>query len=201
MSVMPVASSFVTTLLAPESDYRNGGKASGRAIAYLAHKYMGEAFGTVYDLSTIPILSLAGASAMAGLLHLIPRYLPRFGMAPLWATLSRPLVLVLFACNVVVTIVFQADVEAQSGAYATGVLVLMLSAAYAATLALWRERRYAAAVYSALITAVFAYTLADNCLERPDGPLIGSPAGAAGERGGPVHALDRVPCIAGLFHG
>ena len=174
MSVMLVASSFVTTLLVPESDYRNGGKASGRAIAYLAHKYMGEAFGTVYDLSTILILSLAGASAMAGLLHLIPRYLPRFGMAPLWATLSRPLVLVLFACNVVVTIVFQADVEAQSGAYATGVLVLMLSAAYAATLALWRERRYAAAVYSALITAVFAYTLADNCLERPDGLLIGS---------------------------
>ncbi len=174
MSVMLVASSFVTALLIPEADYQSGGKASGRAIAFLAHKYIGSGFGTVYDISTIIILSLAGASAMAGLLHLIPRYLPRFGMAPLWATLSRPLVLVLFACNVVVTLVFRADVEAQSGAYATGVLVLMLSAAYAATLALWRENRRLFAVYSGFITLVFAYTLADNCIERPDGLIIGS---------------------------
>ena len=44
---------------------------------------------------------------MAGLLHLIPRYLPRFGMAPRWAALSRPLVLVLFAIDVVVTLIFR----------------------------------------------------------------------------------------------
>ena len=111
---------------------------------------------------------------MAGLLHLIPRYLPRFGMAPRWAALSRPLVLVLFAVNVVVTLVFDADVEAQSGAYATGVLVLILSAAFAATLALWRERRWGMAVYSGILCLVFAYTLADNCVERPDGLIIGS---------------------------
>ncbi len=141
MSGMLILSSFVTTLLIEPADYREGGTASGRAIAFLAHKYLGPGFGTVYDLSTILILGLAGASAMAGLLHLIPRYLPRFGMAPRWAALSRPLVLVLFAINVVVTWVFDADVEAQSGAYATGVLVLILSAAFAATLSLWRERR------------------------------------------------------------
>jgi len=75
---------------------------------------------------------------------------------------------------VVVTLVFDADVEAQSGAYATGVLVLILSAAFAATLALWRERRRAMAAYSGVLCLVFAYTLADNCVERPDGLIIGS---------------------------
>ena len=144
MSGMLILSSFVTTLLIDPADYAEGGKASGRAIAFLAHRYLGHGFGTVYDVSTILILGLAGASAMAGLLHLIPRYLPRFGMAPRWAALSRPLVLVLFAVDVVITLIFSADVEAQSGAYATGVLVLILSAAVAATLALWRERRLAA---------------------------------------------------------
>jgi hypothetical protein len=111
---------------------------------------------------------------MAGLLHLIPRYLPRFGMAPRWAALSRPLVLVLFAVDVIITLIFEADVEAQSGAYATGVLVLILSAAFAATLALWKEKRRTLALYSGFLCLVFAFTLADNCLGRPDGLIIGS---------------------------
>ena len=174
MSGMLMLSSVVTTLLIDPADYAQGGKASGRAIAFLAHRYLGHGFGTVYDVSTILILGLAGASAMAGLLHLIPRYLPRFGMAPRWAALSRPLVLVLFAVDVVITLIFQADVEAQSGAYATGVLVLILSAAFAATLALWRERRRWLASYTAFLCLVFAYTLADNCLARPDGLIIGT---------------------------
>ena len=174
MSVMLILSSFVTTLLIAPADYGHGGKASGRALAFLAHRYLGLAFGTVYDLSTILILGLAGASAMAGLLHLIPRYLPRFGMAPQWALLSRPLVLVILAVAVVVTWIFDADVEAQSGAYATGVLVLILSAALAVTLALWRERRWLFALYAGAVFLVFAYTLVDNCLERPDGLIIGS---------------------------
>jgi hypothetical protein len=171
---MLILSSVVTTLLIAPADYAEGGKASGRAIAFLAHRYLGRGFGTVYDVSTILILGLAGASAMAGLLHLIPRYLPRFGMAPRWAALSRPLVLVLFVINVVITLIFGASVEAQSGAYATGVLVLILSAAFAATLALWRERRWGLAFYTGILCLVFAYTLADNCLERPDGLIIGT---------------------------
>jgi hypothetical protein len=174
MSGMLILSSIVTTLLIAPDDYAEGGKASGRAIAFLAHRYLGPGFGTVYDVSTILILGLAGASAMAGLLHLIPRYLPRFGMAPQWAALSRPLVLVLFAVDVVITLIFGASVEAQSGAYATGVLVLILSAAFAVTLALWRERRRGLAFYTGILCLVFAYTLADNCLERPDGLIIGT---------------------------
>ena len=173
MSGMLILSSFVTTLLIEPAAYRQGGKASGRAIAYLAHKYVGSAFGTVYDISTILILGLAGASALAGLLHLIPRFLPRFGMAPMWATLSRPLIIVLFAIDVIVTLVFKADVEAQSGAYATGVLVLILSASFAAALELWREHRFPLAAYMSVLCLVFLFTLADNCLERPDGLIIG----------------------------
>jgi hypothetical protein len=174
MSVMLVLSSVVTTLLISPEDYREGGPASGRALAHLAHGFFSAGFASLYDVSTILILWLAGASAMAGLLNLVPRYLPRFGMAPAWAAEARPLVLVLFVIDVLVTLVFRASVEAQSGAYATGVLVLILSAALAVTLALWREDRRPASVYFGAMTLVFAYTLVDNCVERPDGVIIGS---------------------------
>jgi len=51
-------------------------------------------------------------------------------------------------------------------------LVLILSAGFAATLALWRER--ALAFYSAIFSLVFGYTLAENCVGRPDGLIIGT---------------------------
>lgn len=174
MSAMLMLSSFVTTLLVPPEAYREGGPAAGRAIAYLAHQMLGSVFGSLYDISTILILWFAGASAMAGLLHLIPRYLPRFGMAPRWVAYVRPLVLVLFAIDAIITLVFRADVEAQGGAYATGVLVLMLSAAVAAALALGKEKARLAALYCWGVVAVFAYTLIDNVHERPDGVIIAS---------------------------
>ncbi len=181
MSVLLIASSFVTSLLVKEQDYREGGKASGRAIAFLAHEYLGHAFGSVYDFSTILILWFAGASAMAGLLNLIPRYLPRFGMAPRWTAYRRPLVLVLFFISVIVTIIFKANVEAQGGAYATGVLALMLSAAIAVAIALRRkpedclpnhERSILKSNYFWLVAAVFAFTFVDNIIERHDGIII-----------------------------
>lgn len=180
MCVMLLLSSFVTTILIPEDAYRLGGVASGRAIAYLAHQLLGNAFGTVYDLSTILILWFAGASAMTGLLNLIPRYLPRFGMAPRWVAYRRPLVLVLLTIDVLVTLVFRAGVEAQGSAYATGVLALMFSAAIAVTLAKWRECRIRdpqtilLALYFLLVSLVFAYTLVANVVERPDGIIIAS---------------------------
>ena len=111
---------------------------------------------------------------MAGLLHLIPRYLPRLGMAPHWVAYARPLVLLLFAFNVIITLIFRANVEAQGGAYATGVLVLMSSAALAAALSLWKERQHSISLYCWLVTGVFAYTTIANVIERPDGILIAS---------------------------
>jgi hypothetical protein len=171
MSVLLITSAAVTTLLIPPDQFTEGGAASGRALAYLAHTRLGEVFGTVYDLSTIAILWFAGASAMAGLLNLVPRYLPRYGMAPEWAKASRPLVTLFTAVTFLITVVFRADVERQAGAYATGVLVLMTSAAIAVTL---MNRRLLPRLLFAAITLVFMYTAALNIFERPDGVKIAS---------------------------
>lgn len=170
MSVLLVGSSLVTTFLIPSEAFRDGGPAAGRALAFLAHEHLGSTFGTVYDISTIAILWFAGASAMAGLLNLVPRYLPRFGMAPEWTRGPRPLVMLFTAVAFVITILFEADVEAQGGAYATGVLVLMTSAAVAVTLANRGRRRLF--VGFSVISLVFAYTTVTNVIERPDGVKI-----------------------------
>ncbi|SHM47333.1 amino acid transporter [Cryptosporangium aurantiacum] len=172
MSCFLMASSFCTTVLIPEKEFESGGEANGRALAYLAHEHLGEVFGTIYDLSTIAILWFAGASAMAGLLNLVPRYLPRYGMAPEWARAVRPLVLLFTAVAFVVTILFDADVDAQGGAYATGVLVLMTSAAIAVTLSAHRRGRRPAMIGFGTIAAIFTYTTIANVIERPDGVKI-----------------------------
>ncbi len=150
-----------------------GGKANGRALAYIAHKLLGEWFGTFYDLSTILILWFAGASAMAGLLNIVPRYLPRYGMAPEWSRATRPLVLVFTAICFFITWIFDANVDAQGGAYATGVLVLMSSAAIAVSLSA-RRRHSKWTIAFWLIAAVFIYTTVANIIERPDGIKIAS---------------------------
>jgi hypothetical protein len=172
MSVMLVGSSIVTTLLIPPAEFRYGGRAYGRALAYIAHEHLGHVFGTIYDLSTVTILWFAGASAMVGLLNLVPRYLPRYGMAPEWAKANRPLVIIFTAIGFLVTFLFDADVTAQGGAYATGVLVLMGSAALAVTLHDWREGR--AALAYLFLTLIFGYTTAVNIHEQPQGIKIAS---------------------------
>jgi hypothetical protein len=174
MSGFLVTSSFATTVLIPHQQFEEGGQANGRALAYLAHQYLGSGFGTFYDLSTITILWFAGASAMAGLLNIVPRYLPRYGMAPEWTRAVRPLALAFTAVAFAITIIFRASVVAQAGAYATGVLVLMSSAAVAVTLSARRRRRRSAALAFGVITLVFVYTTIANVIERPDGVKIAS---------------------------
>ncbi|MFI2363070.1 amino acid transporter [Promicromonospora sp. NPDC019610] len=174
MSCFLLTSSLVTTWLIPAEEFTDGGAASGRALAYLAHQYLGDGFGTVYDLSTIAILWFAGASAMAGLLNIIPRYLPRYGMAPEWAAAVRPLVVVIIAIAFFITWIFDADVNAQGGAYATGVLVLFTSACVAVTLAARRAGQRRRTWGFAVITLVFLYTTVANVFERPDGVKIGA---------------------------
>jgi hypothetical protein len=177
MSVMLIFSSIVTTFLIPAEEFRpetptqEAGSANGRALAYLAHTLLGDVFGTIYDLSTIFILWFAGSSALAGLLNIVPRYLPKYGMAPEWARATRPLVVVFILICFVVTILFRADVDAQGGAYATGVLALMTSAAIAVTLSTWRRGEKMKWAFM-LISLVFAYTTVVNMLEQPEGIKI-----------------------------
>ena len=197
MSVFLIASSLVTgtDTLIPADELRLEpvkGKAMDRALAYIAHgesphpicPLFGRVFGTVYDISTILILWFAGASAMAGLLNMVPRYLPRYGMAPEWAAAYRPLVLAFTAINLLVTWAFNADVSAQGGAYATGVLVLMTSAAIATLVDISHKPlptdgrgilgRRASIAYFFVVCLVFIYTTIANMIERPDGIIIAS---------------------------
>lgn len=173
MSVLLLTSSMVVTLLVPPAAVQAGGPANGRALAYLAHGLLGEGFGTVYDLSTILILWFAGASAMTGLLNLVPKYLPRYGMSPQWAGAIRPLAVTFTLIGVLITLAFRANVDAQGGAYATGVLVLMGSAAFAVTVSAAKGKRRTVTFFG-LITLIFLYTTVMNVIERPDGIRIAS---------------------------
>jgi hypothetical protein len=188
MSCMLLGSSIVTAVLVDPVALRTEGEALNRALAYVAHgetrpainvnPLFGNLFGTMYDISTVTILWFAGASAMSGLLNLVPRYLPRFGMAPRWAEAVRWLVIVFTAINLFVTWVFDASVLAQSGAYATGVMVLMSSAAIAVVIDESRKRdgpwwrRLHIGYFIAML--VFFYTTVAIIIEKPEGMKIAS---------------------------
>jgi hypothetical protein len=193
MSCYLMGSSICVSLLIEPRYFELAAEATGstareRALAFIAHGeggcdqisgLFGPTFGTIYDISTVVILWFAGASAMAGLLNLIPRYLPRYGMAPSWARATRPLVVLFTVINLIVTWLFEADPGAQAGAYATGVLVLMSSGCVATVIEKWRSAgdrptwRRVPWGYVA-VTGLFVYTTIDVIIEKPDGLKIAS---------------------------
>lgn len=200
MSTFLIGSSMVVATLIDPRELHDpingvGGHAQDRALAYIAHgdaRYpidgwiestvgvplLSDWFGTIYDFSTVIILWFAGASAMSGLLNLVPRYLPSYGMAPEWARAIRPLAIVFTIINLTVTLLFQASVTAQGGAYATGVMVLISSACVAASIDQYYKRRgvwWRRMPWAYLtIAVVFFYSTFDIIINKPDGLKIAS---------------------------
>ena len=171
MAVFLLGGCLVTTILIEPALFAEGGEANGRALAYLAHKFLGPGFGTAYDTITVLILWFAGASAMAAMLSLVPSYLPRYGMAPAWAAAKRPVVIFVTLVSFIITIAFKADVDNQAGAFATGLLVLITSGSIAATIVEWNRSKLLRATFL-LISAIFIYASINVIFTRPDGLII-----------------------------
>lgn len=171
MGIFLLAGAFCTAVIIPPELFREGGEANGRAIAYLAHKFCGEGFGTIYDISTVLILWFAGASAMAALLSFIPHYLPVYGMAPDWARARRPLVVFLTAVSFIITLLFQADVDSQAAPFATGLLVLITSGVTGVTILLWKNHPFLR-IFFLFITSIFIYSSVSVMVQKPDGLTI-----------------------------
>ncbi len=153
MSVYLLGSVLVTTLLVPAEAFATDGAAHNRALAYLAHggrladgagparllPWCGRPFGTLYDVTTICLLSLAGTSVMTALAGLLPQFLLRFGMELRWSHRWGVLLALFALVNLAVTVYFRADVNDQRAAYATAVLVLLSDGAVIAAVASRRE--------------------------------------------------------------
>jgi hypothetical protein len=166
MAGLLIGSALVTTLLMLPASMLPGGAARERALAYLAHggelapgilpddvnPLFGRSFGTIYDVMTVVVLCLAGASVTSGLKGLLPQFLLRFGMELRWAySLGLIYQLCLFI-NFAVTMLFRASVDNQRSAYAVSVLALLTSAAAASALDLRRR----GGIWKSLLSLPFA---------------------------------------------
>ncbi len=190
MSLYLLSSTLVTTTLIPPEALTTTGQAANRALAYLAHggtlidgqeaawmnPVFGAVFGTVYDISTIVLLCLAGASVTMGLRDLVPQYLHRLGMELEWAHNVGALMHAFNCINLTITVLFRASVLAQRGAYAASVLVLMSSAAVAAAIDL-RQRRSGTWLRRtpwafAFISLLFSVSALSAIVRTPDGLVI-----------------------------
>jgi hypothetical protein len=193
MSVYLLGSALVTTLLIPPEAFAGPGGASNRALAYLAHNgpltpgpdgqpaealapVFGVVFGSVYDVVTVLVLTLAGTSVMTALSALLPQFLLRFGMELHWTNRWGVLLMLFGLVNLAVTLYFNASVEDQRGAYATGVLVVMSSACVVTYVSRRHDRAKAGLLrrpwYFGLVAVAFLATTVAVIVTAPSGLLI-----------------------------
>ena len=142
MSFFLICSSLITSILIPAAEFEAGGKGTGASTCLYRSSIPGRRFW--YGLrrqhdTDLLVCRCIGNGRPA---EYSSKYLPRYGMAPNWARASRPLVIIFALICFAITIIFDADVEAQGGAYATGVLVLMASAAVAVTISAWTRSSF-----------------------------------------------------------
>ncbi|MHB1426184.1 MAG: hypothetical protein ACYC3I_23720 [Gemmataceae bacterium] len=137
----------------------------------------GSAFGTLYDLSAVLILFLAGASVTISLRELLPQYLKRYGMELHWAQRIGVLLHLFNALVLLVVLVFHARVSHQQGAYATSVLVLLSASALAAFVDVSSRGRRSlprnlTAFFLLLICAIFLVMVCCVAIDNPAGLVI-----------------------------
>jgi hypothetical protein len=154
-----------------------GGNVPGGPTAAEINPLFGPVFGTVYDLSALLILFLAGASVTISLRDLLPQYLTRYGMQMHWAQRIGLMLHLFNLIILIVVIVFRASISHQQGAYATSVLVLLGSAALAAAIDVgirWR-RSFFAPLLQLLLFVVCAFFLVMAAIaiwKNPAGAVI-----------------------------
>ncbi|MGH7171267.1 MAG: amino acid transporter [Gemmataceae bacterium] len=166
--------------------------AHGGSLAYISHAgartslekvdgqevnaWFGPTFGSLYDLSAVLILCLAGASLTISLRDLVPAYLMRYGMQMRWAHRVGVILHLFNLIMLIVIVIFRASVAHQQSTYATSVLVLLFSAALAVVIDLTARLHRSAWVYLAIppfaIIVVVFLSLAGLIIWYKPGSLV-----------------------------